>query len=370
MKASYHPISQTHIFLDHAKVSVPSQPALDAMQAYTQSLSQPFDLAQHEKFLNDFKLSVRDLLRISSEHSIAPIAGTAFGLSAIALSLPLKRFDNILIYGEEYPANYYPWAALAYNGVLVKVLPPNKHGGLRVDDIVEYTDSYTRAIVVSSVQFKTGHRTDIASLGQYCHERKIILVVDGNQSVGALPLYPEQLGVHALVTGSQKWLLGPFGSGFMYVNDYLASKLTPQGPLGANSVENPSQYLPYRFSLRPGAERFELGTTPVVAHHGLNASIGLILEVKLDKIENLSIHLSRILVEDLKKRGYDVLGSSDWKERSPITTFRTRNPNHAKKQLENAKIVVTHRDGLIRVSPHYYNTENEVLKVGKALDGD
>ncbi len=65
-----------------------------------------------------------------------------------------------------------------------------------------------------------------------------------------------------------------------------------------------------------------------------------------------------------------MLGSSDWKERSPITTLRTRNPDHAKKQLEDTKIVVTHRDGLIRVSPHYYNTENEVLEVGKALDGD
>ncbi len=62
--------------------------------------------------------------------------------------------------------------------------------------------------------------------------------------------------------------------------------------------------------------------------------------------------------------------AAQWEERSPITTFRARNPNQAKKQLENAKIVVTHRDGLIRVSPHYYNTENEVLKVGKALDGD
>lgn len=368
MKSPYNPVNHSHIFLNHASVSVPAQSALDAMLTYTQSLSQPFNLKEHEEFLAAFKERVRKLLRVNDKHSIVPISGTAFGLSALAQTLPLRRFDNILLYGEEYPANYYPWATLAYEGILVKTIPPNPHGGLRIDDLVDYADSHTRAIVVSSVQFMSGHRTDLASLGQYCRERDMILIVDGIQSLGVLPLYPEKLGIHALATGSQKWFLGPLGSGFLYVNSWLASRLLPKGPIGAYSVVNPDKYLPYHFVLRPGAERFELGTSPMVVHHGLYAAIGTLLQVNLNTIADSAMHLARVIVEDLKKRGYPIIGSPNWHERSPITTFRPRNPGLATKQLKEANIIITYRDGMIRVAPHYYNTEDEVLSIGEVLE--
>jgi len=355
------------IFLDYANVSIPSQAALDALSAYIGILQRPFDYSQHLAFIASFKARAGKLLQVATDETVVPIPSTAFGLCAIAQSLPLRRFDNLVVYSEEYPANYYPWTLLAYDGVQVRSVPPNRHGGIRVDDLAGFVDARTRAIVVSSVQFSTGHRTDLAALGQYCKERDVFLVVDAIQSAGVLPLHPESLGVHALAVGSQKWLLAPHGSGFMYLSPQLSERLDPTGPIGAYSVTNPSEYLPHHFSLRPGVERFELGSGPTIVHRALYASMGILLEKGIDNVASDAMRLSRTLVEDLKRRGIEVLGSDDWHERSPITAFRPPDPEQVKRRLRDAGIVVTHRDGQIRVSPHFHNSEDDVLAIGDAL---
>src|SRR5207247_1905643 len=158
---------------------------------------------------------------------------TAMGINIAALSLPLRPGDNVLVLDGDYPANIYPWMNLAHRGVLTKVVPSHD-GGLDLDLLVSRMDSRTRAVAMSTVVFATGFRNDLLALGKLCKERGIFFVVDGIQSLGALPFDVRAANVDFLACGSQKWLLGPPGGGFLYVRRELLDELAPGAYVGTS----------------------------------------------------------------------------------------------------------------------------------------
>ena len=290
---------------------------------------------------------------------------TAMGLNNAAVSLPLRSGDNVLVLEGDYPANIYPWQQLAYKGVLTKMVP-QRAGGLDVEALAARIDRRTRVIALSTAMFATGFRNDIATVGRMCKERGIFFVVDGIQTLGAFPLDVQACSIDFLAAGSQKWLLSAPGAGFLYVRRELLDELEPGAYVGASSVVDPMNYLDYNLTFPPSAERFTLGTPNIMGAVALHAAVGMLQEVGSALIEQRVATLVDALINDLTERGYSLAADTAPEHRSGIVVVQLPNPEAACKRLEEAGVIATVRGGL-RIAPHFYNTLEEVMRVGEVL---
>jgi len=215
--------------------------------------------------------------------------------------------------------------------------------------------------------FATGFRNNLVEVGRICKERGIFFVVDGIQSLGALPLDVQAVNVDFVAAGSQKWLLGPIGSGFLYVRRELMDQLVPGAYVGTSSVIDAMNFLDYNFTLQPTAERFSLGSSNIIGAYGLHASVALIQEVGIEQIAERVLMLAGVAIGDLQERGYKLAASTAPEHRSGIVIPEVDDPVAASARLQQEGIICIPRGKGIRIAAHFYNTEEEVLRVGEVL---
>lgn len=364
------PITERYAFLSHAAVSPLSRRVQAAVQAYLDHAAREPFLAVFPQVMAQFaelKQRLARLINAASPDEIVFMPNTAAGINTAAVSLPLRPGDNVLVLDGDYPANVYPWQQLAYRGVLVKVVPQHK-GGLDLDLLVRRIDHRTRVIALSTAMFATGFRNDLAAVGQICRERGIYFVVDAIQTLGAFPLDVQAWHIDMLACGSQKWLLSTPGSGFLYVRRELIRDLVPGAYVGAASSVSGQNYLDYNLTLPETAERFTLGTPNVANNLALLAAVTMLQEVGIERIERQINTLVAALIDDLRERGYQLAADTAPEHRSGIVVVLVDNPNAVSHRLNEAGIVVTPRGAGVRIAPHFYNTLDEVLRVGEALD--
>src|SRR5689334_22173888 len=183
------PITERYAFFNHAGVSPLNTRTLEAMRRFNELTAQlPFSefYVEASRMQTDLRQRLAALINARSPDEIVVMPNTATGINTAALSLPLRPGDNVLVLDGDYPANIYPWMNLAHRGVLTKIVPPHQ-GGLDLDLLVSRIDSHTRVIAMSTVVFATGFRNNLVEVGKLCKEREIFFVVDGIQSLGALP---------------------------------------------------------------------------------------------------------------------------------------------------------------------------------------
>lgn len=364
------PITERYAFLSHAAVSPLHQRVQAAVQSYLDHATREPFLAVFPQVMAQFaelKQRLARLINARSPDEIVLMPNTAAGINTAAVSLPLHPGDNVLVLDGDYPANIYPWQQLAYRGVLTKVVPQHQ-GGLDLDLLVRRIDHRTRVIALSSAMFATGFRNDLAAVGQLCRERGIYFVVDAIQTLGAFPLDVQECHIDMLACGSQKWLLSTPGSGFLYVRRELIRDLVPGAYVGAASSVSGMNYLDYNLTLPETAERFTLGTPNVANNLALLAAVTLLQEVGIERITHQIATLVDALINDLQERGYQLAASTKPEHRSGIVVALVENPAVVAQRLYEAGIVVTPRGAGVRIAPHFYNTLDEVLRVGEALD--
>lgn len=348
-------------FLNHAATSPITRPARDVMAAflddvcYNASANQP----RWQQELRDSRRLAADLLHCSPEE-IAFVKNTSEGVSMIANGLDLAPGDDVLTTDIEFPANIYPWMRLLYNGVSLSQIE-TREGRIPARDFLESVEDATKVIAISSVEFSTGFRHDLKRIGDFCRERRIFFFVDGIQSVGAMDLDVKQCSISALSAGANKWLLGPQGAAILFVDKEWLPKVEPT-EVGWFTVEKFEEYLRYRLTPKKDAGKFECGSLNVAGILGMAASIKLLLEVGIPKIENRIIELTDRLCQGLEKKGYEVYSSRQENEKSGIVLFSS--PKHPAenlwRKLLDARIVTSVRYGRVRVSPHFYNTDREI----------
>ncbi len=365
------PITERYAFLSHAAVSAPSRRVSDAVHAMLERV-------QHDHIMNYYmdmmhpmtehlKQRIATLINARSADEIAFMQNTAMGLNTVAASLPFTPGDNVLVLDGDYPSNIYPWLNQAHRGVLTKFVP-QRNGGLDVDLLEQRIDRRTRVIALSTVMFATGFRNDIARVGQLCHERGIIFVVDAIQSLGALPMDVQANHIDFLAAGSQKWLMSLGGCGFLYVRQERLDELVPGAYVGTASVVDPMNYLDYNFTLQPTAERFHLGTPNWVGMVALSAAIELLQEVGIERISQQILSLTDAAINDLSERGYPLAASTASEHRSGIVVAEVPDAMTVCKRINEAGVIVTPRGKGVRIAPHFYNTTDEVVRVGELLD--
>ena len=363
------PLTERWICLNHAGVSPLSTRVAGAIRDFTDRMVvEPFNDIRPDALATMVYLRRRlaALINARSVDEIAVMPNTATGINTAALSLPLRPGDNVLVLDGDYPANIYPWMNLAHRGILTKLIPA-RNGGLDLDLLASRMDSRTRVVAMSTVVFATGFRNDLAAVGKLCRERNVYFVVDGIQSLGALPFDVQAANVDFLACGSQKWLLGPPGSGFLYVRRELLDDLVPGAYAGTNSVVDAENFLEYNFTLLPTAERFHIGSQNFAGMMGLHASLALIQEIGVERIAERVLALAGTAVGALQECGRHVVVSAP-EARSGIVIVEDDDPAATCERLKAAGVIAVPRGRGLRFAPHFYNTEAEIMRAVEALD--
>ena len=361
------PMTRNYAFLTHASVApLPARSAAAATKVLEMQQTAPFEelLPVYVELLDGVKRKLAALIKASPEEVVL-MPNTATGVNTAANSLPLRAGDNVLVLEGDYPANVYPWWNLASKGVLTKTVPA-RNGGLDLDLLASRVDERTRVVALSSVMFSNGFRNDLKAVGRFCRERDIRFFVDAIQSLGALELDVEDCCIDMLASGSHKWLMAGMGCGFFYCRASLLDRLQPGAYVGAFSVVDPFNFLDYNFTLQPSAERFAIGTLNYAGAAALGASLDLLAEVGGQRIERRVHELVAIARADLAGRGFRVLSCPE--NPSGILTVELPDPEAACQRLLRERIVTAVRGGALRLAPHFYNTEDELLRVGEVLD--
>ena len=364
------PITREVAFLSHAGISPVNTRVATAVATYLEETQRiPFDRWRYQfiELMAQFKERAAALIGAARADEIVPMPNTAAGINTAALSLPLRAGDNVLVLEGDYPAVIYPWLNLAPRGVLVKWVP-QVEGGLDLETLKSRIDNRTAAIALSTAMFATGFKNDIAAVGALCRERHIYFVVDAIQTLGAFPLDVQACGIDFLSCGSQKWMLSIPGSGFLYCRHELLDELQLGAYVGTTSTVDPFNFLDYNFTLQPSAERFNIGTPNIAGMVGLNAAMGLIQEAGPAHIAERVLALTDTLIAGLQRRGYRVHSNLDPAHRSGIVIVEVADPPATYERLLAAGVVTSPRGAGLRIAPHFYNTEDEVLRVGAVLD--
>ena len=363
------PTTQTHAFLNHAAVAPFSKPVAEAMQRIIAGRLDPgaIGCAEEKDPTTYARQSIACLLG-ADEAEICLTRNTSHGLNIVAAGLPWRPGDNLVTAETEFPANVYPWKNLERKGVQVRFAVA-RDNRILVDDIAGLMDDRTRLVAISFVEFATGFRNDLAALAGVCHARGALLCVDGVQGVGGLPLDVRQVPLDFLAVSGHKWLMGPMGIGFLFIRRPHISRLDAAmaGWLGTTDTE---EYFRYDLPWRDDARRFEEGSLNVIGAAGLAAAIELLLSAGIEPIEQRIMALTDRLIEGLRRRGYQVISPvAHPSERSGIVSFQ--HGQHDAAQLERclteARVVISRRSTFIRVSPHFYNNEDDIDRLLSAL---
>jgi cysteine desulfurase / selenocysteine lyase len=364
------PVTERYAFLNHAGVSPYNRRITQALAEHTALVqATPFDHLREPfvAMLARIKQGAARLVDAASADEIVTMPNTATGINTAALALPLRAGDNVLVLDGDYPANIYPWMNLAPKGVLTKVVPQHE-GGLDLNRLEARIDKRTRAIALSTVQFATGFRNDLKAVGELCRQRGIYFVVDGIQSTGAFPLSVRECNIDFYAVGGQKWMLSAMGSGFLYVRAELMDELELGPYVGSASMVDAFNFLDYNFTLQPTADRFNLGTPNFPSLVALDVALALFHEIGVEQIAERILALTGTLIEDLQRRGLRVVSNLKREHRSGIVIVEAANPEASYEALKAAGVMAAIRGAGVRLAPHFYNSEEDVLRVGEALE--
>ena len=356
------PITEEYAYMNHAAVAPYSVPVAKAMGDFVARRHQRgwLDSQKWSDRLEEVRGLVAQLIDAAPEE-IAFTSNTSHSLNIVASDMNWREGDNLIGAETEFPANVYPWLNLQRLRVEIR-LAPARDNRILVEDIAALMDERTRLVALSFVEFATGFRNDLRAIGQLCRERGIYLCVDGIQGLGALDLKVTQSPIDFLAAGGPKWLMGPIGVGFLYCRRALIEELIPIR-VGWWGVVDRDDFFRYDSPLVEDARRFEEGSPNFLGVHGLGASLELLLEVGIPRIEERVLGLTDYLISGLQERGYHITTPiASPQERSGIVCFN--HPHHAlddlEQRLRKARVIISKRGHVIRVSPHFYNDETDI----------
>ena len=361
------PVSGDKVYLAHAGVS-PVPACVERAVASAVSAAARDDQEEGlSTLLRQTRASASELLG-ADPGEVALIGPTTTGISAVAAGLDWQAGDEVLIYQDDFPVNVYPWQALESRGVTVRRLSTHALGEITPELVVEQLTAKTRLVALASCHFVSGYRIDHDAIGRLLRERDVLFCLDAIQTLGAFPTTVEH--VDFLAADAHKWLLGPCAAGVFYVRRDLQDRLAPQA-FGWNNVRCPNYVAQETMNLRSDARRYEAGSFNILGIAGLNAALGLLLEVGIDAIAADLTTKRTGLAAALQAKGYEVFFpegqqtggiTSCWREGTDMKALGERLA--AENIIASVRGDRAGRDYL-RLSPHFYNTSSDL---GLALE--
>lgn len=360
------PLVSRSPYLNAASVAPVPERARRAMDAYNLRRADPHALRgdDFEPTLDRARLAAARLIGADADE-IALQANTSYGVNLAAQCLPLEPGRRVVVSAREFPANVYPWMELERSrGVRVEVIPADELGRPDEDRLhAELARGDVGIFALSAVQYINGYTADLEAFGRACREHGTWFVVDAIQALGQLPIDVRAAKVDILATGGHKWLCAPFGTGFAYVRRDLVTRMEPkvvgwtamQGTLDYNRLAD------YRYEFWETARRFEVATQPFQDQAAMTESAILLREVGPARIRRHVLALLDPLIDWLRENSFaEIVSDLRPERRSGILAFRPRDAGRTYDALARAGVGCVLREGCIRLSPHLYNTAEEI----------
>jgi cysteine desulfurase/selenocysteine lyase len=351
------PVTQELIYLNHAAVSPLCRRAANAMKSLTDDACN-FGSLHYDKWMECYAGLRKAAAKLigASLGEIAIVKNTSEGIATVALGLRWKPGDRVVAFKEEFPANYYPWLRLERQGVELDWLsvydPPEK--------IAEAIPG-ARLFAVSYVNYLSGFRVDLQTLGNLCRQNGCFFFVDAIQGMGAFPLDVKACRIDALAADGHKWMLGPEGNGILYVRQEWLDAIEPV-EFGWTNPANYADYSSRDMTLRSDAGRYECGTLNTVGCFGLRAALEFLLEIGVENVA-AAVHARAQQIEDgVRARGYQIMVERTALTGSGIVSFRhpSLGCHVVVSELKRHRILAAPRQGWVRMAPHFYISPEDI----------
>lgn len=363
------PLTEHTVYLNHAAVSPPPVPTIEAVEAQMKDVAANGSL--HYRQWVAVKERAREMaarLIGARPEQIAFMRNTSDGLSTVANGLRWRAGDNIVTFNREFPSNIYPWLRLREAfGVEVRMCD-ERDGRIDLSELISLIDERTRVVAISHVQYGSGFRADLERVGRAARARDALLVVDVIQSMGVMPIDVESELIDA-AAACHKWMLTPEGVGLLYLSDRARERIAPT-LVGWMSVPDPEDYANFEQGWKRGALAWETGTAATALLHGLEASLKLLHETGVAHIAGYLNELTDYLCERLQGRDYEIVSSRRTGEKSQIVCIKHRGgltPMALYARLKRQNIIAAPRGDRLRIAPHLYNLKDEIEALVNAL---
>lgn len=363
------------IYMNNASVSLMPSQSIEAMRDFlTDYNSIGPDSLESELFVSDKLRSIRKtiskIINCTPEEVILT-QSTTDGINIVANGISFGNNSNLIIRGftHEHHANYYPWLRLK-NKTKIKNLSVDRNGFFDLDEFEEFLDENTSLVVLSHALYNTGSILPVEKIGNII-QNKTRFFLDSAQTVGCIGNFDvSEIKCDFMSFNGSKWLCGPMGTGIFYCNKKSSDRLEPTTIGGESAMLYDEQNLAFKDI----PDKFQTGFRNYVGIVGLDSSANYLLKFGMDNIRKKNLYLSTILRDELSKiKNITLYGPEEPDRRTSIVSFNLdgHEPQDIVKKLEKKKIVLAVREisntKIIRASPHFFNSESEILHVVNAI---
>lgn len=364
------PLDPGLIYLNHAAVSPWPRRTAAAVQRFAEE-NLHRGARDYPRWLETetrLREQCRSLLNAPSADDIALLKNTSEALSVVAHGLTWRAGDNVVIGDEEFPSNSIVWQSLRDEGVETRRVDLSR-GASPEQALDTCMDGRTRLLAISSVQYASGLRLDLAQLGARCRARGVLFCIDAIQSLGALPLDVQACGADFVMADGHKWLLGPEGCAVFYAPAESRNRLRLR-QYGWHMVEDPLDFARLDWQVAASARRFECGSPNMLGIHALSASLSLLAEVGMETVAARVLENSAWLMAALSELpGVEILTPRQAGRFAGIVSFRHRRIDAADlhPRLLARNVICAQRGGGVRFSPHFHTTRAQLAAAVAAI---
>jgi kynureninase len=356
---SEFPILARKTYLNSCSLGALSRRALDSIATFHSDWHEYGASAWYEIWLGrlaELRSRVGRMVG-AQEQDIALCASTSAALSVLASAFDYSKRNRVIVAELDFPTVAYQW--MVRPGVEVVRVPSDDGVSIDPARLAAAIDDRTAIVAISHVYFTTGAIQPTAAIAEAARRHGAFFLIDAYQSAGQVPIDVAALGADALVTGPLKWLLGGPGLAYLYVRDEWSRRLTPT-ITGWFAARDQFDFDIHHFEFREDARRFELGTPALPTVHSVFGGQSIIDDVGVHAIRGRNGELTEYLLQRLDEQGFGVRGAAAPADRSALVMIRHAAPAAAVRSLADAGIIVDSRPGYVRVSPHFYNTRDEL----------
>ena len=356
-------IPEDIVYLNCAYMSPQLRPAREIGERAVSRKSRPWEIKPDDFFEEAEEVRTLFARLVGGDaDGVAIVPSVSYGISVAAANVPVGEGQKMLILDDQFPSNVYAWRGLAERSGarLVTVPRPEDFDWTRA--LLEEINADTAVVAVPNCHWTDGSLVDLARVGESAREAGAALVVDAIQSLGAHPFAVSEVRPDFLVASSYKWLLGPYGVGFMHVGEkYREGEPIEHNWINRRGSQDFSRLVAYQDAFQPGARRYDVGERsnfallPMAAEAlrqlidwevgNVSETIGTLTDLIEEKAEGLGI-----MTTPKKRRVRHMIG----------LMLGHDAPDDLARRLTTHNVFVSVRGESVRVSPHLYNTERDV----------
>jgi kynureninase len=355
------PITRDLVYLNNCSLTPLPRSGRERIERFAREWTELGGRAWYDHWIGEYEALRDDFAAVlgAERDEVAIVPNVSAGLVGVASTFDYAKRPKVVIADLDFPTDGHAFHAVSDRGARVEFVRSPDRVRVPLELFERAVDERTSAVCTGHVYFTTGWIQDVQALAEICHRKGAVLVVDAYQSIGAFPFDVHAAGIDYLVGGTLKWLMGGPGIAFLYARRDVAERARPSA-VGWWGVMDPFAFDVEHLAYGTGARRFEYGTPAVAAIYAARAGLALLAQIGIATVRERHMLLAQRLVDGALAQGWSVRCPRVAAERTAIVTLEHPDPSRSVEKLRAHGVIADYRPGLIRLSPHYFNTAEEI----------